>query len=55
MNLRDKMIAFSKKPAPIAEIEGWETRNGKSVRVVKRAADGTFISNVSARQIAKTF
>lgn len=55
MNLRDKMIAFSKKPAAIAEIEGWETRNGKSVRVVKRNADGTFVSNVSARQIAKQF
>lgn len=55
MNLRDKMIAFSKKPAAIAEIEGWHTKNGKSVRVVKRNADGTFVSNLSARQIAKVF
>lgn len=55
MNLRTKMIAFSKKPAAIAEIEGWHTKNGKSVRVVKRNADGTFVSNLSARQIAQVF
>ena len=55
MNIRTKMIAFSKKPAAIAEIEGWHTKNGKSVRVVKRNADGTFVSNLSARQIAQIF
>lgn len=54
MNLKAKMTAFSKKPAPVAEIEAWETRFGKSVRIVKRTTKGQFVSNVSAKQLAKT-
>ena len=54
MNLKDKMNAFSRKPAPIAEVEAWQTRFGRSVRVVKRTGGGQFVSNVSAKQLAKT-
>lgn len=53
-NLRDKMVTFSNKRADITAIEGWETRFGKSVRVVKRDGGGRFISNVSAKQLSKT-
>ncbi len=54
MNLKNKMTAFSMKPAALAEVEAWETRFGKSVRVVKRRENGQFVSNVSAKQLAKT-
>lgn len=52
--LKNKMKTFSSKAAPKTSVEGWDTRFGKSVRVVKRASDGTFISNVSAKQLSKT-
>ncbi len=54
MNLKSKMTAFSTKPAAVAEVEAWQTRFGKSVRVVKRTGGGQFVSNVSAKQLAKT-
>lgn len=47
------MAAFSRKTAPVMEVEAWETRFGKSVRVVKRRKDGQFVTNVSAKQLAK--
>lgn len=53
-NLKSKMKQFSSKSAPRTEVEGWETRFGKSVRVVKRDNAGRFISNVSAKQLSKT-
>jgi len=52
MNLKAKMTAFSMKPAPLAEVEAWETRFGKSVRIVKRRNNGQFVSNVSAKQLS---
>lgn len=53
-NLKSKMEAFSKKTASNVAVEGWETRYGKSVRVVKRSQGGQFVSNVSAKQLSKT-
>ena len=47
------MKAFSNAAAPVTAVEGWDTRFGKSVRVVKRRKTGQFISNVSAKQLAK--
>jgi hypothetical protein len=34
-----------------AAIEPWKTRFGTSVRFVKRSSNGTFVSNVSAKQV----
>lgn len=38
-----------------AQVETWDTRFGKSKRVVKRNSDGSgrFVDNVSAKQLSK--
>ena len=51
MNLKSKMREFSKKEAHSTSVEAWGTRYGDSVRVVKRAEGGQFVSNVSAKQL----
>lgn len=51
MTLKDKMDRFSEARAASTSVEGWDTRHGKSVRVVKRTK-GRFVSNVSAKQLA---
>lgn len=48
-----KFETFNKATAQKIAVEKWDTRFGKSPRVVKRNADGTFVSNVSARQMIK--
>jgi hypothetical protein len=48
-----KIETFNQTPASKTDVEKWDTRFGKSPRVVKRNADGTFVSNVSARQMIK--
>lgn len=47
-----KIVKFVNTPAVQTYIEGWETRYGYSVRVVKRTSGGQFVSNVSLSQLA---
>jgi phage baseplate assembly protein W len=48
-----KIQKFNRKVAASHKVESWETRYGVSNRAVKRNADGTFVSNISGRQVVK--
>jgi hypothetical protein len=48
-----KINTFNRKSASSHKVESWTTRYGVSNRAVKRNADGTFVSNISGRQVVK--
>lgn len=50
-----KIKAFNEAPAPKQNIEVWRTRFGASPRDVKRANNGKFVSNLSAKQLTRSF
>jgi len=48
-----KIQKFNQAPAATHKVESWNTRFGVSNRAVKRNLDGTFVSNISGRQVVK--
>ena len=48
-----KIQSFNRKSASVHKVESWNTRFGVSNRAVKRNTDGTFVSNISGRQVVK--
>lgn len=48
-----KIQTFNRKTAARQQVESWNTRYGVSNRAVKRNLDGTFVSNLSGRQVVK--
>jgi hypothetical protein len=48
-----KIQRFNRKSASSVKVETWTTRFGQSNRAVKRNADGTFVDNVSGRQVVR--
>lgn len=53
MKLDTKIAVFNETDATYQKIEVWDTKNGKSVRLVKRYANGEFANNASAKQLTK--
>lgn len=48
-----KINKFNGRKAASNQVESWNTRYGISNRAVKRNLDGTFVSNISGRQVVK--
>ena len=48
-----KIQKFNAAPAASQKVESWATRFGQSNRAVKRNTNGTFVSNISGRQVVK--
>lgn len=48
-----KINKFNRTPASLVRVETWNTRYGLSGRAVKRNTDGTFVTNISGRQVVK--
>ncbi len=48
-----KFETFNRINANTTSVEQWNTRFGLSGRVVKRMANGRFVTNVSAKQMIK--
>lgn len=51
--MNTKFKTFNATPAAYQKIEVWDTKSGKSVRVVKRYGNGKFANNASIRQLTK--
>ena len=51
--MNTKFKTFNATPAAYQKIEVWDTRYGKSVRLVKRYGNGEFANMASARQLTK--
>jgi len=50
-----KIKKFNDVKAPKQNIEVWATKHGASPRDVKRSNTGQFMTNLSAKQLAKGF
>lgn len=53
MNTKTKIAIFNEADSTYNQIEVWDTRYGKSVRLVKRYGNGEFAGFISARQLTK--
>jgi hypothetical protein len=52
LSINEKIKTFNDTTASYQKVEVWSTRNGVSVRNVKRVG-GKFVNNISAKQLTK--